>query len=188
MPRITKVYTRTGDAGQTALDTGQRVAKTSRRIEAFGSVDELNSAIGVFLTEPTCDDALRQFLSGVQNDLFHLGSDLCVPEQDKQRLPVPIIETRHVDSIENAIDAWQDQLTPLENFILPGGSRAASLLHCARAICRRAERDVLRLAADEPINNEVVRYLNRLSDALFVAARRQNRSEGGDDVLWQSRA
>ncbi|REJ75025.1 MAG: cob(I)yrinic acid a,c-diamide adenosyltransferase [Acidobacteria bacterium] len=188
MPRITKVYTRTGDDGETSLATGERVAKTSKRIEAFGSVDELNSHLGVALADPACELEVRRVLQQVQNELFHLGSDLCVPDEDKGRMPVPTIDEAHVLALERAMDSWQEELEPLQNFILPGGSRVAAQLHCARSVCRRAERDVLRLAAEVSINPQIVRYLNRLSDCLFVASRRQNRSDGGDDVLWDSHA
>ena len=186
MPRLTKIYTKTGDAGTTALGGGQRVAKDAPRIEAFGTVDELNSAIGVALAgglEPT----LAAELARVQNELFHLGSDLCVLEEDKAKRPVPRIEERHVRALEEAIDRMTAELGPLENFILPGGSEGAARLHLARTVCRRAERLVVALARDEAIGEHVLRYLNRLSDALFVMARWENRHRGVDDVIWNSR-
>jgi cob(I)alamin adenosyltransferase len=187
MPRITRVYTRTGDDGTTGLGTGARVPKTSPRIVAFGAVDELNSHIGVVLTTGPCSqvaDALRR----IQNELFHLGSDLCVPEADKATMPVPRIEQRHVDALERDLDVMTDALPALENFILPGGAPAAAQLHVARCTCRRAEIEPLRLAAIEPIGPFVVKYLNRMSDALFVMARFQNRHAGVADPLWDSRA
>ena len=186
MPRITKVYTRTGDQGETSLATGARVAKTSPRIRAFGAVDELNSCLGVALALEL-EDAIQRALQRIQNELFHLGSDLCVPEADKQQMPVPVIEDGHVEPLEQHLDEWSEALPPLQNFILPGGTKAAAALHQARAVCRRAECDVLALAEGEEINARVVVYLNRLSDLLFVAARRQNAAEGASDVLWDSR-
>lgn len=187
MPRITKVYTRTGDDGSTGLGTGARVPKNSPRIAAYGSVDELNSHIGVVLaTNPAAD--LRDVLRRMQNELFHAGSDLCIPEADKATMPVPRIEERHITALELLMDELSEKLTPLENFILPGGSPAAAQLHVARAVCRRAERDVITLAEQEAVNPAVVKYLNRLSDALFVMARFQNVAAGVSDPLWDSRA
>ena len=187
MPRITKVYTRTGDDGTTGLGGGQRVAKDCLRVAAYGSADELSSHLGVALAVGVCE-RLEATLLGVQNDLFHLGSDLCILEEDKKKFPVPRIEQRHVDALEALMDALQEELTPLENFILPGGSTGAAHLHVARAVCRRAERDVVSLARQEEVGEWVVKYLNRLSDALFVMARYENKMRGGDDVLWDSRA
>ena len=186
MPRLTKIYTKTGDAGTTALGGGQRVPKDAPRIEAYGTVDELNSVLGVALAcglEPT----LAAELTRVQNELFHLGSDLCTLEDDKAVRPVPRIEERHVRALEQAIDRMTAELGPLENFILPGGSEGAARLHLARTVCRRAERLVVALARDEAVGDQVVRYLNRLSDALFVMARWENRHRGVDDVIWNSR-
>jgi cob(I)alamin adenosyltransferase len=187
MPRITKVYTKTGDDGTTGLGGGQRVPKDSPRIEAYGTVDELASAIGVALAAGL-DPTLAQALSGIQNELFHLGSDLCILEEDKARRPVPRIEKRHVDALEKLMDRLSADLAPLENFILPGGSDGAALLHVARTVCRRAERRVVALARQEPVGPWTVRYLNRLSDALFVMARWENKKRGVSDVLWDSRA
>jgi cob(I)alamin adenosyltransferase len=187
MPRLTKIYTRTGDDGTTALGGGQRVPKDALRIETFGTVDELNSAIGVALAgglEPTLADELRR----VQNELFHLGSDLCALEDDKARTPVPRIEPRHVQALELAIDRMGGSLGPLRNFILPGGSTGAADLHVARTVCRRAERLAVALSRKEAIGPFVLPYLNRLSDALFVMARWENRHRGIDDVTWDSRA
>jgi cob(I)alamin adenosyltransferase len=187
MPRITKVYTRTGDAGTTALGGGQRVPKDSLRIAAYGTVDELNSVLGVALAAGLVDD-LAAFLRGVQNELFHLGSDLCILEEDKARLPVPRIEPRHVDALEGLMDRLSEKLRPLDNFILPGGTVGAGHLHVARCVCRRAERELVALARAEPVGEHTVRYLNRLSDALFVMARYENLERGVADVLWNSRA
>ena len=186
MPRITKVYTRTGDAGTTRLGGGQEVHKHALRIEAFGSVDELSSSIGVAIALGI-DPSLAEKLAKVQNDLFHLGSDLCILEQDKARMKVPIIEQRHVDELERWIDAMSSELGPLENFILPGGSPGAAHLHVARTVCRRAERRVTALIDSETVGAHVLKYLNRLSDALFVMARYENLNKGVPDVLWDSR-
>lgn len=187
MPRITKVYTRTGDDGSTALGGGQRLDKDALRIEAYGAVDELNSTLGGALAAGLAD-VLALRLSTIQNELFHLGSDLCILEQDKERLPVPGIEERHVLTLEAAIDDLSESLAPLENFILPGGTTGAAWLHVARTICRRAERRVVSLAREEVIGPWTLRYLNRLSDLLFVMARFENRHRGADDVLWDSRS
>ena len=187
MPKITKVYTKTGDDGSTGLGGGQRVPKDSLRIEVYGTVDELNSAIGAALAaglEPSLETELRR----VQNELFHLGSDLCVLEPDKVKLPVPRIEAKHVEALERSIDRWNEAVGPLKNFILPGGSPGAAHLHLGRTICRRAERLAVALSRQEPIGPFVVVYLNRLSDALFMMARYENRFRGIDDPTWDSRA
>jgi cob(I)alamin adenosyltransferase len=186
MPKLTRIYTRGGDDGSTGLGGGQRVPKDSRRIEAFGAVDELNSQLGVTLAgelSPELADPLRE----IQNELFHLGSDLCVLEEDKEKMPVPTVEARHVEALESLIDRLNAELPPLENFILPGGAPGAAQLHVARALCRHAERSVVALAAKEEVNPLVVQYLNRLSDALFVMARDENRRRGVADVCWDSR-
>ncbi|HTO89410.1 MAG TPA: cob(I)yrinic acid a,c-diamide adenosyltransferase [Thermoanaerobaculia bacterium] len=187
MPRITKVYTRTGDDGTTALGGGQRVGKDDLRIEAYGTVDELNSSIGVALAAGL-DPGLSAALSAIQNELFHLGSDLCVREEDKAKTPVPRIEARHVEALEALMDRLSEELAPLDNFILPGGSAGAAALHVARAVCRRAERILVALSRREAIGEFTGRYLNRLSDALFVMARYENRKRGVTDVLWNTRA
>lgn len=187
MPRITRVYTRTGDDGTTGLGTGARVAKTHPRIAAYGTVDELNSTIGVALAlQPAAP--LGQPLRRIQNELFHLGADLCVPEADKASMPGPRIEQRHVDALEALMDELSESLEPLANFILPGGTLAAAQLHVARCVARRAEVDMLVLHAVEPISPVALRYVNRLSDALFVMARYQNKTSGIEDPLWDSRA
>ena len=187
MPRITKVYTRTGDDGTTGLGGGQRVPKESLRIEAYGTVDELNSVLGVVLSAGVNEDIAGR-LGAIQNELFHLGSDLCILEEDKARMPVPRIEERHVVALEECMDRLSEELPPLENFILPGGSAGAAHLHVARTVCRRAERLVVALSRQEPVGPFTVRYLNRLSDALFVMARHENKRRGAPDVLWDSRA
>lgn len=187
MPRITRVYTRSGDDGTTALGTHQRVAKDAARIEAYGDVDELNSVIGTALASGI-DERLAGALTTIQNELFHLGSDLCVPEADKKEMPVPQIEPRHVQALETLMDELSKDLAPLENFVLPGGSLAAAHLHTARCVCRRAERRVVTLSHEESVGAETIRYLNRLSDALFVMARFENVRKGCPDVVWDSRA
>jgi cob(I)alamin adenosyltransferase len=187
MPRITKVYTRTGDDGTTSLGGGQRVRKDTLRIEAYGTVDEANSAIGLaraFGLSADVDAALAK----IQNELFHLGSDLCILEEDKTRRPVPRVEQRHVDALEALMDRLSEDLPPLENFVLPGGALGAAQLHVARTVCRRAERVVVALSREEAVGPAVVLYLNRLSDALFVMARYENKRRGMADVLWDSRA
>ena len=186
MPRITKVYTRTGYDGTTGLGAGQRVPKDSPRIEAVGTVDELNSFIGNALAAGA-HGFLRDPLFAVQNDLFHLGSDLCLTEEDKAQTHFPSVEDRHVEFLEELMDRLSEELDPLENFVLPGGTPAAAQLHVARSVCRRAERLLVALARKERINPVSVRYLNRLSDALFVMARFENKRSGFPDLLWDSR-
>ena len=186
MPKLTKIYTKTGDDGTTALGAGRRVPKDALRIETYGTVDELNSLIGEAVAgglEPW----LASELARIQNELFHLGSDLCTLEADKAKRPVPRIEERHVQALETAIDTMNETLGPLLNFILPGGSEGAARLHVARTVCRRAERLAVGLARDEEVGAFVVPYLNRLSDALFVMARFENKHRGIEDVLWNSR-
>jgi cob(I)alamin adenosyltransferase len=187
MPRITRVYTRAGDEGTTSLGGGQRVSKSAPRIVAYGTVDELNSQIGVALAGDLVAD-LAEPLQRIQNELFHLGADLCILEADKGRRPGPQIEERHVAALEELMDRLSEELEPLENFILPGGSAGAAQLHVARGVCRRAERQVVALAEQEKVGPCTVKYLNRLSDALFVMARYENHRRGVEDILWDSRA
>ncbi len=187
MPRITKVRTRTGDDGTTALGSGTRVSKADQRIEAYGTIDELSAQIGVVLAAGVAADsadALRQ----VQNDLFHLGAELCIPEADRAKHPGPRIEPRHIEFLDQLIDRFNAQLAPLKNFVLPGGAPSAAQLHVARTVCRRAERAAIALAAHEPIGPQVVMYLNRLSDVLFILSRYQNKAAGVDEQTWDSRA
>lgn len=184
---MTRIYTRKGDDGTTALGFGGRLPKDHLRIDCYGTVDELNSVIGTARAAPVAEP-LQADLARIQNELFHLGSDLCVPEAEKERHPVPRIEERHVVALERLIDRWNDELEPLENFILPAGTRAAAALHVARTVCRRAERLLVSLAREESVGPWTLPYLNRLSDALFVLARATNRLEGGADVTWDSRA
>jgi cob(I)alamin adenosyltransferase len=175
--RLTRIYTRTGDAGTTGLADGSRVAKDAPRIEAMGDIDELNSAIGVLLAETLPED-VRACLTDVQNDLFDLGGELSVPGH-------PILADSHVAQLESALDQFNTTLPALRDFILPGGSRAAALAHVARTVCRRAERRVVTLAQTETVPALAVPYLNRLSDLLFVLSRVLNKYAGGHDVLWQ---
>jgi len=187
--RLTKIYTRTGDDGSTGLGGGQRVPKDSERIEAYGTVDELNSCIGVAVA---CglNAELAAMFKAIQNDLFHLGSDLCILEEDKKKFKMKPaqIEARHVKQLENFIDTLQKSLKPLENFILPGGSMGAAQLHVCRCVCRRAERCILTLRRKEPIGEHVIPYVNRLSDLLFVMARYENLKKNVPDILWDQQA
>lgn len=187
MPRITKVYTKSGDDGATNLGGGQRVGKDSPRVAAYGAVDELNSFIGLALAGELAPENERA-LRAVQNELFNLGSDLCFLEEDRAKLRLPRIGKRHVRALEEILDRMTQELGPLENFILPGGSTGAARLHVARAVCRRAERVVVALAAREAVDEWTLRYLNRLSDALFVMARHENRHRGRSELFWESRA
>ena len=190
MPRLTKIYTRKGDDGTTGLGGGQRVPKDSPRVTAYGAVDELNSALGHAHSRGLAP-RLLEILPIVQNELFHLGSDLCFVEADKAQFALPQIEERHVTQLEGWIDELNAMVGPLDNFILPGGAPGAAALHLARAICRRAERDTITLARvqnpGETIGRWVVAYLNRLSDLLFVMARYENRQRGVPEPLWDSR-
>jgi len=187
MPRLTRISTRTGDDGTTALGFGGRRPKDDLRIETYGTVDELNAALGLArASDPP--EAIEAVLGPVQNLLFHLGSDLCVPESEKARHPVARIEERHVAGLDELLEAWNAELPALENFVLPGGSAAASALHLARTVCRRAERLLVALAREEPVGKWTIPFLNRLSDLLFVLARAANRSAGRDDTTWDSRA
>lgn len=175
--RLSKIYTRTGDAGTTGLGDGSRVAKDSLRIQAIGAVDELNSAIGVLLAEPISESASRCLLD-VQHDLFDLGGELSIPGYTS-------IGAEHVTRLETMLDQFNADLPPLKEFILPGGSRAAALCHVARTVCRRAERCVVSLVGAEQLPAALQRYLNRLSDLLFVLCRVLNRDVGISDVYWQ---
>lgn len=181
MVRLTRIYTKSGDKGTTALGTGKRVPKHDRRVEAFGTVDEANAAIGIARLHATGDaDAM---LARIQNDLFDLGADLCAPEGPDAKERLRIIDAQ-VERLEHEIDRMNAELAPLNSFVLPGGSAASAHLHLARTIARRAERDITRLAEAEPVNPAAIRYINRLSDHLFVMARWLNH-KGAADVLWK---
>ena len=175
--RLSKIYTRTGDGGTTGLGDGQRVAKDSLRIEALGTVDELNSHIGAILAQPV-PEAVKRCLTAVQHDLFDLGGELCIPGHR-------LIEARHTEALEGWLDQFNAELPALKEFILPGGGVAASACHIARAVCRRAERRLTPLVREEEVNAALSSYLNRLSDLLFVIARTLSRAETGQEVLWQ---
>lgn len=176
--RLSKIYTRTGDDGTTGLGDARRVAKDSLRVEAYGTVDEANSAIGVLLSEARIPRAINASLTRVQHDLFDLGGELCIPG-------LRIIEDAHIVRLEHDLDAFNARLPPLKDFILPGGGRDGAACHLARTITRRAERRCCALARAEPVAPEIVRYLNRLSDLLFVVARVLARRSRRGEVLWQ---
>ncbi len=181
---LNKIYTRTGDAGQTALGDGVRVGKASIRVEAYGTVDELNAVIGLALQ--TSKTERTQQLKRIQNDLFDLGADLCRPESeaDKEAEWPPLrMSDDQVERLENEIDIMNARLQPLRSFVLPGGSAEAAAMHHCRTVARRAERLSVALAAEERVNPAALRFLNRLSDWFFVAARCAN-SFGNDDILW----
>ncbi|HEY3177373.1 MAG TPA: cob(I)yrinic acid a,c-diamide adenosyltransferase [Casimicrobiaceae bacterium] len=175
--RLSKIVTRTGDAGTTGLGDGTRVAKDSPRIDAIGAIDELNSTIGLLLAE-TLPDSIAPCLIDVQHDLFDLGGELSIPGY-------VAVTDDHVERLEHAVEGFNADLGPLKDFVLPGGSRAAALAHVARTVCRRAERAVVTLAATEAVGMPARKYLNRLSDLLFVLSRTLNRAAGRPDVLWQ---
>jgi cob(I)alamin adenosyltransferase len=180
--RLTRIYTRAGDKGETSLGDGSRVPKLDCRIGAFGTVDELNSALGVVLAEARLPEPLREPLARIQNDLFDVGADLSVPFGIGDRLRV---EQAHVDRLERLCDDFNAELEPLKSFVLPGGTPAAARLHVARTTCRRAERDALTADGEHGINPLVLAYLNRLSDLLFIAARWANKDAGRDEALWR---
>ena len=174
--RLSKIYTRTGDKGVTGLGDGSRVEKDHLRVEAYGTVDELNSFIGLVLAA-SLPEEIRQCLTRVQHELFDLGGELCMPG-------TLLIPASYVDALEHDLDALNEDLPPLKDFILPGGSESAARCHLARTIARRAERRVVSLSHEQGVNDISIRYLNRLSDLLFVIARVLARAEGGSEVLW----
>jgi cob(I)alamin adenosyltransferase len=180
--RLTRIYTRGGDRGETSLGDGSRVPKLDCRIGAFGAVDELNSALGVVLAEATLSERLREPLERIQNELFDVGADLCVPYGVTDRLRV---EQTAVDRLEQLCDDLNADLPTLKSFVLPGGTEAAARLHVARTICRRAERDALAADGEHGINPLVLSYLNRLADFLFIASRTANAEAGRDEPLWR---
>lgn len=186
MPRLTKIYTRSGDDGTTALGTRQRVPKDSLRVSAFGTVDELNSLIGLALAQGL-SPKLADTLPGIQNQLFHLGAELSFPPNEGKEFKIPQIEDRHIKALEDLIDELNAVVGPLQNFILPGGAAGAAALQLARAVCRRAERQAVTLARQEPLRAEALAYLNRLSDLLFVMGRFENKQHGIQEPLWNSR-
>ncbi|MEO7325133.1 MAG: cob(I)yrinic acid a,c-diamide adenosyltransferase [Dokdonella sp.] len=176
--RLSKIYTRTGDDGTTGLGDGTRVAKDSARVSAYGTVDELNSAIGVVLA---CEisSQMREVLTQIQHELFDLGGELCIPG-------MAMVHDMDIDRLEQVLDSFNDDLPPLKDFILPGGGMAAAHCHMARTICRRAERETITLSRqDDTVRPQATRYLNRLSDLLFVLCRVLARASGHGEVLWQ---
>ena len=181
MVRLTRIYTGGGDTGRTSLGDGARVAKHDPRVAAYGTVDEANAALGLARLHAGPD--LDVVLARAQNDLFDLGADLCTPESEGSERPRLRVTAEQVARLEREIDQVNDRLAPLNSFVLPGGTPAAAYLHLARTVARRAERDITALAAQEAVNPEAVRYVNRLSDLLFVLARAAN-DDGAKDVLW----
>lgn len=182
--RLDRIYTRGGDLGETSLGDGHRVAKHNPRVGAYGTVDELNAALGVARLHAP-DGSIGGWLERIQNDLFDVGADLCVPpppEDDERQRTRLRVSPEQVAWLEQRIDEVNDALPPLTSFVVPGGTPLSAHLHVARTICRRAERDVVALSAQEPVTPEVISYLNRLSDLLFVLARAAN--EGGGEALW----
>lgn len=183
MVYLSRIYTKTGDSGETGLGDGARVPKDSARVEAYGQVDELNAVLGLVIA--SCPGSQESaFLRTIQNDLFDLGADLCIPLAESENAkPSLRVTARQSERLEEAIDRWNEDLEPLRSFVLPGGSPLAAWLHLARTVCRRAERAVVTLMSSERLNGNVLIYLNRLSDLLFVLARVAN-DAGKADVLW----
>ena len=175
--RLTRIYTRTGDDGTTGLAGGERLPKDHPRIGAIGCIDEFNSAVGLLRATALRDD-IDEILEAVQHRLFDLGGELAMPGTE-------LLDDAHVTTIERQLDRFNADLPSLEEFILPGGNEAAARCHVARAACRHAERELLRLSRDEPVNSASIRYLNRLSDLLFVLARTLARQDGGEEVSWR---
>lgn len=183
MVRLTKIYTRGGDAGETSLGDGTRVKKHALRPEAYGSVDEANSVIGLARLHTRELADVDAMLARIQNDLFDLGADLATPERENPEWPPLRVGAAQVERLEREIDAMNTRLAPLDSFILPGGKPAAAYLHLARTVIRRAERSMTALAEEEPVGGEAIKFANRLSDHLFVLARHIN-DDGATDVLW----
>lgn len=175
--RLSKIYTRTGDDGTTGLGDGSRAPKDSLRVAAFGTVDELNSVIGMMRAEQIPND-VDERLKRIQHELFDLGGELCVPDR-------AVIDADDVTRLERDLDRFNETLKPLKEFILPGGGRAGAVCHLARAVCRRVERDMVGLSREEPVNENSLKYVNRLSDFLFVTARVLSRESGAGEVLWE---
>ena len=176
--RLSKIYTRTGDDGTTGLANGERVDKADPRVAAFGDVDETNSALGVLLAEPELPQAITVSLTRIQHELFEIGAELSLPGYRT-------IAAEHVAQLERDLDSLNEDLPPLKEFILPGGTRAAAVCHLARTVCRRAERSAWEASKLTELNPELLRYLNRLSDLLFVMARTLARLNGGQEILWR---
>jgi cob(I)alamin adenosyltransferase len=180
-----KIYTKTGDKGETSLFGGQRVQKNSLRISSYGTIDELNSFLGIAVTE-IIDKELAEVIYSIQNDLFTLGSDLASPiEKENKNFTIPRVNKGFIERLEKLIDNFDSRIPPIKNFILPGGTKGAGFLHLARTVCRRAEREVISLAQIESVTEEIKIYLNRLSDLLFVLARFENFISNHPDVEWR---
>lgn len=177
--RLSKIYTRTGDDGTTGLGDGSRTNKDSLRVDAMGDVDELNSVIGILLTEHL-SKLIAGYLTDIQHDLFNLGGEICIPGH-------PILQKASIDHLEQAIDSMNENLEPLKEFILPGGTKAAAYCHLARTVCRRAERKLIQLHRAEKVTLISLQYLNRLSDLLFVICRIINKEAGMSDILWKNK-
>jgi cob(I)alamin adenosyltransferase len=182
MVKLNKIYTKTGDKGSTSLASGKRVSKDHYRIKAYGTVDELNSILGIVRVKAS--SKVKKIISDIQNDLFDLGADLATPEQKKYKFAPLRITENQVNRIEKSIDQYNKKLGTLNSFILPGGSESASFLHNARTVARRAETQTVALSKKEKINKEALRYINRLSDLLFVLSRVEN-NNGKKDILWK---
>ena len=178
--RLSKIYTRTGDDGTTGLSDGSRVRKDCARMHTIGAIDETNSLLGLLIAELAADDPLIAVFTAIQHDLFDLGGELSIPG-------AAMVDAARVTWLEERTDEFNADLPPLKNFILPGGSRAAAICHLVRTVCRRAEREMVSLAATETVNADGAHFLNRLSDLMFVAARGIARRDGGQEVLWQQR-
>ena len=175
--RLTKIYTRTGDQGKTGLADGSRVDKFNSRIESLGNIDELNSIIGILLTEKLPNDK-KEILNKIQHDLFDIGGELSIPNHMK-------INDKKISFLENTLDSMNKELPPLKEFILPGGSKASSYCHLARTVCRRVERNLFKLAQTDKVNEASLKYINRLSDMLFVLARFLNKINQFNDIFWK---
>lgn len=178
MVKLNRIYTRTGDDGTTGLGDGSRINKDSLRVEAMGDVDELNSVIGIMMTE-SMPDTLGTTLTQIQHDLFNVGGEICIPGY-------VILQQSRIDDLEQVIDTLNENLPPLKEFILPGGTKAAAYCHLARTVCRRAERKLVELHRNEKVTDISLQYLNRLSDLLFVMCRTINKEAGVSDVLWKN--
>jgi len=180
-----KIYTKTGDKGQTSLFGGKRVPKSAQRLKAYGTIDELNSFIGLAVTE-SVDKQVKKVLQVIQNQLFTLGADLATPETEKtKKLNVKRIDDSFFQSAEDVIDNYEKKLEKLKTFILPGGSKCSAILHICRAVCRRAEREIVELASIEKINENIIIYVNRLSDLFFVLSRYENKIACIPDIKWE---
>lgn len=184
MPPLTRLYTRAGDKGTTRLGGGQKVPKNNLRLECYGTIDELNSNLGLAIALGTCPEVSAS-LQRIQNELFDIGSDMCFLDEDKSKWPIPQPREEQIDLLEREIDVFQSRTGPLTNFILPGGAKSAAALHVARTVCRRLERLCVTLDATESLNPISMRYINRLSDWLFAAPRLENQIQGIEEPLWK---